>query len=109
MVSACKLITTAKTSDRVLMVPQDYNSGLCWGAFGALEQIVKTPTGSKWVPQAILGVCVPENTPRSRLIAAFTDFAKAHPERSQEDFYPVARDALKAAFACQAGTVKGKP
>jgi hypothetical protein len=45
---------------------------------------------------------------RSRLIAAFSDFLKPHPERNQGEFYPVARDALKTVFPCQAGLVRGR-
>ncbi len=108
MVSACKQVTTAKTSDRVTLLPQDFNSGLCWGAFGAFEQFAKASNGAKGQYQPALGICVPENTPRSRLIAVFAEFAKRHPDRNQEDFYPVARDALKAAFPCRARSLRNK-
>ena len=107
MVSACKQISVAKTNERVTMLPRDFDSGVCWGAFGALEQFVRTSDEAKRPPQAVSGICVPENVARSRLIAAFSDFLKTHPERNQEEFYPVARDALKAAFPCQAGLVRG--
>jgi DNA-binding transcriptional LysR family regulator len=90
------------------MLPRDFDSGVCWGVFGALEQFVKTSDHAKRAPQPASGICVPENVARSRLIAALRDFLKTHPERNQEEFYPVARDALKAAFPCQAGLVRGR-
>jgi Rap1a immunity proteins len=108
MVSACKQVSVAKTNERVTMLPRDFDSGLCWGAFGALEQFVKTSDEAKRPPQPASGICVPENVARSRLIAAFSDFLKTHPERNQEEFYPVARDALKVAFPCQAGLVRSR-
>lgn len=108
MVSACTQVSAAKTNERVMMLPRDFDSGLCWGAFGALEQSVKTSNDAKRPPQPASEICVPENVVRSRLIAAFRDFLKTHPERNQEEFYPVARDALKAAFPCQPALVRGK-
>ena len=108
MVSACKQISVAKTNERVTMLPRDFDSGVCWGAFGALEQFVKTSDEAKRPPQPVSGICVPENVARSRLIAAFSDLLKTHPERNKEEFYPVAGDALKAAFPCQAGLVRGR-
>ena len=108
VVSTCKQISVMKTNERVTMLPRDFDSGVCWGVFGVLEQFVKTSDEAKRPPQPASGICVPENVARSRLIAAFSDFLKTHPERNQEEFYPVARDALKAAFPCQAGLVRGR-
>jgi hypothetical protein len=108
MASACKQISAAKANERVTMLPHDFDSGLCWGAFGVLEQFVKTSNEAKRLPQPPSGICVAESVGRSRLIVAFSDFLKTHPERNQEEYYPVARDALKAAFPCQAGLVRGE-
>ena len=108
VVSTCKQISVMKTNERVTMLPRDFDSGACWGVFGVLEQFVKTSDEAKRPTQPASGICVPENVARSRLIAAFRDFLKTHPERNQEEFYPVARDALKAAFPCQAGLVRGR-
>ena len=106
--SACKQISAAKANERVTMLAQDFDSGLCWGAFGVLEQSVKTYNKDKRPPQPLSGTCVPESVARSRLIAAFSDFLRAHPERGQEEFYRVAQDALKAAYPCHAGLVRGE-
>ncbi len=108
MLSACKQISSAKTNERVTMLPRDFDSGLCWGAFGTLEQFVKTPTSSKRSVQRISAICLPEDATRVRLIAVVAEFLKTHPERNQEQFYPVAFDALQAAFPCQPGSVRGK-
>ena len=108
LVSACKLISVMKTNERVTMLPRDFDSGLCWGVFGALEQFVKTSDQAKRPLQPASGICVPESVARSRLIGAFRDFLKTHPERNQEQFYPVSKDALKAAFPCQARLVRGR-
>ena len=108
VLSACKLISVMKTNERVTMLPHDFDSGLCWGAFGALEQFVKISDQAKRALQPASGICVPGNVARSRLIAAFRDFLKTHPERNQEQFYPVSRDALKAAFPCQARLARGR-
>jgi hypothetical protein len=108
VLSACKQISVMKTNERVTMLTRDFDSGLCWGAFGALEQFVKISDHAKHPPQPASEICVPGNVTRSRLIAAFRDFLKTHPERNQEQFYPVSRDALKAVFPCQARLVRSR-
>lgn len=103
LLAACKQIAATKTNERIAVMPQDFDSGLCWGSFSVLEQMLKPAEAAKSRPQqATAAICAPENEPRARLIAAFAAFAKSHPERSQEDFLPVAQDALKAAFPCAA-------
>jgi hypothetical protein len=99
MASSCKQVVKAAVNQRITVLPRDFDSGMCWGAFVTVEQSVKPAAATKTQPAP--GVCIPENTGRTRLIAAFIDFATSHPERAQEDFYLVARDALKAAFPCQ--------
>ncbi len=102
MVSACGRIASLKAKERLTILPNDFESGVCWGAFAILRQSIETLNAAQ--RQSSSGACLRDDLPRARLIAAFTDFVKARPERSQEDFYPVARDALKAAFPCPAGS-----
>ncbi len=104
MVSACKQIATSKANERLTILPRDFDSGVCWGAFGTLKQSLEAlNAGQRQVGSAL---SVPPDAPRLRLVAAFAEFMKSHPERDQEDFYPVARDALKAAFPCPAGSTR---
>ena len=99
MMAACKQVSGAKANERVTMLPRDFDSGLCWGAFATLEQHVKAQSESKRQPGN--GACVAKDAARASLIAAVNAFLKAHPERGQEEFYRVALDALKASFPCQ--------
>jgi hypothetical protein len=108
MLAACKQVATSSSNVRITVLPQDFDSGLCWGAFGVLEQFVKALNGTKVPSQLGSGICVPDNTARSRLINAFVEFVKAHPDRGQQEFYPAARDALTAAFPCRAGAIPSK-
>ncbi len=108
MVSACKQIATAKANDRVTLLPQSFDAGLCWGAFGVLEQLTKLSGTTKRATTTPAAICIPEDTPRFRLIAAFTEFMKRHPNRNEENFYPVARESLRSAFPCQAEPARGK-
>ncbi len=95
-------------SERLTVLPRDFESGVCWGAFGALDQFIKATNAEKRL-QPALRICVPPNTTRYRLIAAFSQFVKARPDRGPDEFYPVARDALQAAFSCQTRVAPEKP
>ncbi len=99
LASTCKNVVTAKANARLTMLPQDFDSGFCWGAFAAIEQ-GSMPSGPPQTQGP--GICIPENTPRVRLVSTFTEYLMNHPERKGEEFYDVIRDAFRIAFACSA-------
>ncbi len=98
LASTCKNVV-AKGNARITVLPQDFDSGLCWGAFAVVEQSLR-PSGppQKQGP----GICIPENSPRVRLISTFNEYLTNHPDRKGEEFYVVLRDALRMALACSA-------
>lgn len=98
MVSACKLISEASVSSGQVELPTDFRSGLCWGAFASIQEIVT------WIPakdsKPLLGVCAPSTSTRTQLIQIFLAYSKLHPEKVNQDFTIVALDALANAFPC---------
>ena len=100
MLSACRLITTAKISNGNINLPQDFDSGVCWGAFETLDYMLMTVNFATQKP--MFGVCLPENRTRPQLIAIFVKYAENHPARYSDDFIPVAFAAAKDAFSCPA-------
>ena len=103
MVSACHSIVNAPVSNDHVSVPDDQQSGICWGAFSVFQQmitIVDYPSDKRPV-RPFFKVCAPEESTRTQLIAVFYEYAKRHPERYHEDFFFVALDSERAAFPCK--------
>ena len=102
MLSACRDVAAARITDGGIVMPKDFDSGLCWGAFGVLQTVISIVHVNEEdkTYSRVLGVCVPSDATRSQLIAIFVEFAKRNPQRYHEDFYFVTKDALKAAFPC---------
>jgi len=99
MVSACKgVVEATQLGDKTIKLPQDFDTGLCWGAFAALQYAINIYT-----QEMMFGVCAPEKSTRSQLIAIFVEYAKKHPERYHEDSFLVAINALHDVFPCQTG------
>ena len=99
MQSYCQPVTNAKVrSDGLISInPRTFESGQCWGAFGALQLATHYVDENR---QHILHICPPPESTLTQLTHIFARYAEAHPEGLHEDFLSVALDALKAAFPC---------
>jgi hypothetical protein len=99
MMSACRKVVDAQVSDQTVVLPTDFHSGMCWGAFASIQaasRIIYTDE-----PRPVLRVCAPASSTRTQLVAVFMRYAKEHPERLHEGFFQVAWDALRQAFPCK--------
>ena len=97
--SACKDIANAKvTEERVFFAPS-FESGQCWGAFGAIQKTVAYADRATNLPYFL--VCAPPETTLSQFVAIFVAYAQRHPERLHESYYEVAMDSLREAFPCR--------
>ena len=98
MLTACKSLAESKVTSGQVLFLHDYPSGICWGAFSALQRvIVLADTDTR----PIFNACAPEKSTRTQLIAVFVEYARRTPQRLHEEFFDVAIDALKGAFPCQ--------
>jgi hypothetical protein len=98
IVSACRLLENAKVvGDRVDM-PKDFSSGMCWGAFSAVQSAILLKFSDETDP--MLRVCAPANSTRTQLIAIFMAYIRTYPDKLHEDFMGMAIFALRAAFPC---------
>ena len=101
MASACRTVAAAKVSATGVALPTDFDSGLCWGAFAALQKAINIVASASPRPNVpFLGICAPETSTRTQLILIFEEFSRRHPERLNADFFFVALDALREAFPC---------
>jgi hypothetical protein len=98
MLSACRPVMNAKVTDGKINLPLDFDSGSCWGAFGAIQDLLTAVNASTKKP--MFGVCLSESTTRTQLIAIFVRYAEKHPERYNERFVWVADNAIREAFPC---------
>jgi hypothetical protein len=98
MLSACRPTADARVAEGKVYIPDTRETGLCWGAFGAIQGLIVWVSGNG---TPILGVCAPANSKRTQLIAVFVLYAKNHPERYSEDFTRVAIPALREGFPCR--------
>lgn len=100
MVSACKAISTAKVANGQISLPQDFTSGVCWGAFGTIQTVIDI--ADQGTLKHFFFVCAPEGGTRTQLIQIFLVYAQAHPEEYQKDYFVVALTSLQKAFPCPA-------
>jgi len=98
MVSFCKAISTAKIVSGQISLPQDFNSGVCWGAFATIQTVVTIADPNTLKP--FFPVCVPAGSTRTQLIQIFLVYAQAHPEEYQKDYFAVALTSMRKAFPC---------
>jgi hypothetical protein len=101
MVSACKAISAAQVTHEHVSLPQDFASGVCWGAFATIQTVmtIVDPNTSK----PFFPACVPSGTTRTQLIQVFLVYAQAHPEEYQKDYFIVAVTSMHKAFPCSGG------
>jgi len=101
MVSSCRAIGAAQVSGEHVSLPQDFNSGVCWGAFGMIQKMIYTLDPNTMKP--FFYSCPPTGTAgatRTQLIQIFLTYAQARPEKYQEDYFDVALTAISKAFPC---------
>ena len=41
MLSACRPIAKAEITGDKVKLPQDFSTGMCWGAFGVLQEVIR--------------------------------------------------------------------
>jgi hypothetical protein len=91
---------TAKVADGKINLPPDFESGTCWGAFGAIQDLMTAINAITKKP--MFGVCMPESTTRTQIIAIFVRYAEKHPEKYNERFVWVAEAGIREVFPCPA-------
>jgi Rap1a immunity proteins len=104
MVSRCQELTQAKITQEQVAIPQDFDSGMCWGAFKTLDTVVHlfpdSPSQAE-LTGPIFGVCAPEDATIPQQIKIFVTYADKHPEKLNQKYFFVAVAALKEAFPCR--------
>jgi hypothetical protein len=101
MISNCKELSEAKISDHKIAVPQDFESGVCWGAFGTVLDAIFVVPDSFPKDGPMLHVCAPQEVTVTEIIQIFIAYTKQHPEQLHKEYFFVALAALKGAFPCQ--------
>jgi hypothetical protein len=96
MASNCKSIAAAKISEGQVGIPQDFGSGVCWGAFASLQKAITLARDGI----RVLGACVPTDASRTQLIQVFLEYSRRHPEQLDQDFFIVAVRAAQQSFPC---------
>lgn len=101
MLSACRPIVEAKVSGDRISLPQTFDAGLCWGAFGSLQQVLILFDENG---KPALHACVSGNATRTELIAIFVRYVETHPKVYPENFALVAVNAMIKAFPCKSAS-----
>jgi hypothetical protein len=97
MVSNCKAVAEARIVGDELMVPTDFDSGRCWGAFVSFNTATHYASYSN---KPLFAICYPPEVSVSQEIKIFIAYAQKHPEQYQNNFFQVAVSANKEAFPC---------
>ena len=101
MMSSCRDLSTVKVRDANVQLPQDFDSGVCWGSFAMVQKMTRVVHLENGVYVPTFGLCAPEESTRTQLIQVFEQYATKHPERLHEEFWSVVQTALREAFPCK--------
>ena len=95
--SWCEPIVTAQipSAGRILF-PTNFNTGFCWGAFGAMQDISRIVIDRG----RLLLVCAPADSSRLQFIRVFYKYVSDHPEPANQPFGVIAQWSLAEAFPC---------
>ncbi len=102
MVSLCHLLSEPQINGQILVMPQDFGTGICWGAFASIGSVIyvkNNPTEDS----PVFGICAPKRITRTQIIKIFLEYARRNPNWLNEDYVHVAILAIREAFPC------GKP
>lgn len=97
LLSSCKAVADARVRSEKVTLPQDFESGVCWGAFSVFQGVIVVADQNG---HRIFGVCTPSKSTRTQEIAVFVEFARRNPQRLHEEAFDVVLDALRKAFPC---------
>jgi hypothetical protein len=104
MLSFCRPIANASVGrdPETLQFPMTYGTGMCWGGFAVLQDLARgARDSSRPAETRQFGFCPPADASRSQYVGIFVRFADHNPARRNDDFVPVATQALQAAFPCR--------
>ena len=74
----------------------------CWGAFDVLQTFARVLVEGKDDPnQTVLHACVGPKVSRGQMVLVFLKYADNHPAELDQDFTPMAINALIEAFPCK--------
>lgn len=97
--SLCSNVSVAaKTPDGQVHFDSNFDSGRCWGAFAAVQELSRIRADMTKPP--LLGICAPENATRLELIKAFVGYVSVHPEVRRQEFSAVVLISLRSRFPC---------
>jgi len=98
LLSGCRSIATADVSADGVRFAKNFQTGLCWGTFGAIQNVI---VHVDEVGRPIYGVCAPPRSTQSQLVAIFVSFAEKNPQRLHEEGFDIALESLQVAFPCK--------
>lgn len=98
LLSDCRPVTQAKVTSDGVEMNADFESGFCWGAFAAIDQMMMAINSATKKP--IFNACLPKDHTRYQIVAIFVRYAEKHPERYSDDVPWVAFDAAREVFPC---------
>jgi hypothetical protein len=101
MLSHCVGVVNARHlpgSEGKVQFQTDFPAGICWGAFGAIQDLMVITWAGEASP--VLDICAPPESTLVQLVRIFDSYTRAHPEKQHRDFGEVALASLLAAFRC---------
>lgn len=98
MRSWCAPVVSAYMKNGTVKLPQDFDTGYCWGAFRSIQLITGYVDRDE---RRILGLCLPPEIKLSQIIMIFSNYVEQHPKEGHKTYESVALDALHSTFPCE--------
>ena len=99
MLTGCRLVAKAATSDGSVRLPNNPAVHVCWGALSVLQEF------SRWVVEGralpLFSPCIPAKLPRTQWAAVFVAYADKNPGRRNDEFAHVTLNAMAEEFPCR--------
>ena len=94
---ACTSVLQAELEGKSDTLKQDYNTGVCLGAFSTIKEVIKLEDNEN---NKIFNICSPSEITRNQLISVFVNYAQKNPKQLPVNYFTVAMKSLLKAFSC---------
>ncbi len=101
LASQCRpFMETESLSGGEIYFDSTYDTGVCWGTFEMVQNLIVLTEWKGENSSRIFKVCAPEKSRRLQLIKIFIKYMDEHPEKLHESILNTTLESLRSVWPC---------
>jgi hypothetical protein len=100
LASNCRWVREAPIRGDEIRIPEDFESGNCWGYFAAIQELSRFALNDS--EERALLICPPPEARLGQIIRVFLNYVDRNPHKGHLPSSQVALEAMWEAFPCKA-------